>query len=192
MIDNPGPQAHVLPLLSTFYPCRIATKMDVEAIVQVTNEAFLADAFFKKPEYRERFTQDQIADMLSKEGSAFLVVDDESGGLLAGSIFIEWGLEDADASLVGHFSAVSVRKALEKRGLGRLLVQAAESFLIEKATQGQSVRIEMGVINLREDLFPWYQKQGYVIGDRIEDTPEIARIILPDMQVHLVRMSKQL
>lgn len=53
----------------------------------------------------------------------------------------------------------------------------------------------MGVINKREDLFPWYQKQGYEILYEIRpNDEEILRITREDMQndICCVLMQKKL
>jgi hypothetical protein len=39
---------------------RRGTLADAFAITECTNKAFLADAFFKKPEYHLRFTEDEV------------------------------------------------------------------------------------------------------------------------------------
>ena len=74
---------------------------------------------------------------------------------------------------------------------------AAEKHIIDIARKLSihHVNMEMGVINLRTDLFPWYMSQGYHI---VEDcnqkntTAEINRIVLEDMNVYLVMMKKEL
>lgn len=113
---------------------------------------------------------------------------------------------------MGHFSAVSVPEKFGKRGIGKSLVQAAEQQLIielghkENELQEVSssfdgipsrvdvnVSMEMGVINLRTDLFPWYQSQGYQIEGEIRpNDTEITRIILDNMDVCCVLMKKVL
>jgi hypothetical protein len=58
---------------------------------------------------------------------------------------------------------------------------------------GSAVVMEMGVINMREDLFPWYEKQDYkVIGDIRPNGEEIERIKLEEMDICCVLMRKEL
>jgi hypothetical protein len=51
----------------------------------------------------------------------------------------------------------------------------------------------MGVINLREDLFPWYKNQGFEIGEVMPWDAELARIVEKGYEhVSLIQMSKTL
>jgi hypothetical protein len=52
----------------------------------------------------------------------------------------------------------------------------------------------MGVINKREVLFPWYEKQGFIITGEIRGDPEIERITRDDLrdQITLILMSKDI
>ncbi len=80
------------------------------------------------------------------------------------------------------------------------MVKAIETKLLEIATaqqttsdQSVSAYMEMGVINLRTDLFPWYEAQGYaLIGEIRPNHEEITRIILDDLDVCCVLMRKKL
>ena len=107
--------------------------------------------------------------------------------------------------VTGKFSAVAVPERFARRGIGQALVKGAESLLLDIAKQqalnqqqsGETlsleVAIEMGVINLRKDLFPWYEKQGYSVVEKIwPNDKEIEMIKLDHLDVHLVLMRKQL
>ena len=193
---------------------------DAEAIVNTTNVAFMADAFFKRKEYHDRFTREDVVAMMTATDSIFIVAECEdfddgnaSGAdddvdaravevrdvlnavgstgsptkaftpvsLLCGSMYLHWQCEAA--MLVGKFSAVSVPAQFSKRGLGSALVAAAEGYLkllLKEAKHCTCARMEMGIINVRRDLFPWYEKQGYVrIGDMPRDN-ELQRIVSAD------------
>lgn len=52
----------------------VGTVENSEAIMNVSNEAFMADAFFKKPLYHQRFQLTDIMDMISSQSSAYLIV----------------------------------------------------------------------------------------------------------------------
>jgi hypothetical protein len=58
-----------------------------------------------------------------------------------------------------------------------------------------SAYLQMGVINLRHDLFPWYEGQGFVKLHEIRpNDPEVELITLDEMKdvVCCVLMQKQL
>ena len=91
---------------------------------------------------------------------------------------------------------------MEKKGIGKYLVASAENYLIDqsklicdrsnKAHDQCSLTIGMGVVNVRSDLFPWYQKQGYEIVGEIHDDPDFRIIVREDLDVYCILMRKQL
>jgi predicted N-acetyltransferase YhbS len=155
-----------------------SSESDIRAIVDVTNDAFMADAFFKKAEYHLRFTLDRVRSQISENDSIFIVAecDHEVVGSIFMHICIDTSVESAYSGkdfivvdTIGKFSAVSVPKKWEKRGIGKKLVSAAERHALDRGLSylelskranpeglyKLSVDMEMGVINLRKDLFPW-------------------------------------
>ena len=115
---------------------------------------------------------------------------------------------------------MSVPKKYERTGIGRSIVEHAEFFLLTLAAvltvsdddeivelssdelraklrekNDVTVRIEMGVINKRIDLFPWYEKQGYHVACEMRpNDAELTRIILDHMSddVCCIKMIKNL
>lgn len=193
---------------------RIANGADAESIVAVTNDAFMADAFFKKPEAVLRFSLDGVHKMINAEHSVFLLAELPVDDALAvcGIIFLHWEIsspsdvangDDSQTKVVGKFSAVSVPTAFGRRGIGQALVAAAEKHILDVATQiasaspssasNVSVVMEMGVINARQDLFPWYTRQGYsVIGPLLPNPPDLKALIADGHDIHCVLMRKVL
>jgi hypothetical protein len=53
------------------------------------------------------------------------------------------------------------------------------------------ISMEMGVINQRKDLFPWYEGQGYkLIGEIRPNDAELLRICLDDIDICCILMRK--
>lgn len=49
------------------------------------------------------------------------------------------------------------------------------------------------VVNVREDLFPWYQKQGYEIcRQEKEADPSFDQIVKDGMDVYCIKMQKKI
>jgi hypothetical protein len=75
----------------------IATAENCAQILSVTNEAFMADAFFKKPEYHLRFDTDTVLDMIKAPNSAFILATFDKADItspeVCGSIFFNWTSE---------------------------------------------------------------------------------------------------
>lgn len=154
-----------------------------------------------------------VIDMIAAPDSIFLVATTTTGEAetVCGSLYLSWKTTSNDSSdrtdqIVGKFSAVAVRGEYQQRGIGHLLVRAAEDYVIsiarrrndeikEAGNSGPKIGalITMGVINLREDLFPWYAKQGYLVVGEIQHDTEILRIVKEGYEhVCLIQMEKVL
>jgi hypothetical protein len=49
------------------------------------------------------------------------------------------------------------------------------------------------VVNVREDLFPWYERQGYsVVSQGRKKDPEFDQIVKSGMDVYCVQMRKKI
>ena len=89
--------------LSLKYVVEVASEKHIDGIIETTNDAFMADAFFKKPEYHPRFTRSDVVTMIAALDAAFLValtrdnsaVDDD---IIVGSIFVTWHAERTDST----------------------------------------------------------------------------------------------
>jgi ribosomal protein S18 acetylase RimI-like enzyme len=182
---------------------RVATEADAEKVMALTNEAFVADTFFKKPKYHDRFDLETVLGLINKDNSAFLLAESSEGGelRLVGSLYLHWEIIESGSKreVVGKFSAVSVPPRFGRQGIGKALVDETETKIREIARSLEPVpdvettaTLQMGVINQRYDLFPWYQKQGFQITGEIRGDPEIDLITLEEMKddIYLVLMSK--
>ncbi len=69
-----------------------ASKGNVEQLVEVGNAAFMADVFFKKPEYHLRFTVDRVLTMMDSKNSVFIVAIRNNSFEIVGCIYLHWEL----------------------------------------------------------------------------------------------------
>ena len=201
---------------------RQATEADAASIMSCTNDAYVADTFFKKAEYHDRFTMQDVIEMIAAPDSIFLlaITTTNQAEIVCGSLYLSWKYPKTDNGegtdqIIGKFSAVAVHVKYQQRGIGHLLVHAAEDFVISLAKRSNyaikeamnsmslittessgtdtGAVITMGVVNLREDLFPWYAKQGYLVVGEIEHDAEISRIVKKEYEhVCLIQMKKVL
>ena len=82
-----------------------ASKLHVQSITDVTNEAFVVDRFFKKPNYFNRFEVEDVEKLMTKENSLFLIATNESKEFssyngVVGSIFLHFDIDWTDESSV--------------------------------------------------------------------------------------------
>lgn len=194
---------------------RLATVADAASILSCTNDAYVADTFFKKAEYHNRLTMKDVIDMIAAPESTFFVATTtiSEAETICGSLYLTWKSTPTDCSekteITGKFSAVAVRNEFQQKGIGKSLVRAAEDHIIslakrsnetikeaeEKQPSGTKIGavLTMGVINLREDLFPWYAKQGFKVVGEIGRDPEVLRIVKEGYEhVCLIQMEKVL
>lgn len=152
---------------------RFADQSDTAGLLTLINQAFSVESFFH---IGTRLDPDRIQPHL--RNGRFLVA--ESEGKLVGCVYVELHGEES------YLGLLSVDRSLQKTGLGRRLVAAAEEFAREMGAR----RMDLTVVNLRTELPPYYERLGYrIVGE--EPIPEQmkARVNQP---CYFLRMSKPL
>jgi len=124
---------------------RVATAADVDRLIPVVNSAFAIETFIDGA----RTNEQQMAEMMQK--GAFLLMEDDARLVLA-SVFVEL------RGNRGYFGMLAVDPSRQGRGLGRAMVEAAESHCRRRGCQ----RMEISVLSLRPELVPFYNNLGYV------------------------------
>lgn len=127
------------------YRFRDADNADVDAIVELVNLAYRVEDFFIDG---NRTYAGEVRHHLS-EGT-FVLAD--AGSVFDGSIFTR--TEGAQ----GYFGMLSVHPEKQHHGLGRALIAEAE----RRALEASCTTMRLVVVNLRDDLIPWYRRLGYV------------------------------
>ena len=151
---------------------RMASVADAEKVTTLINSAFRpAEEFFID---EERINLESVRSFF--ETGKFLL--GESDGIVAACVYVE--LHDDRA----YLGLLSVDPARQHSGLGTLLMDEAEEFC-----RGLACRfMDINVVNLREELFGFYRKRGYV-ETGICPFPANIETKLP---CHFIEMSKQL
>ena len=150
---------------------RTALPTDVPTIVRLVNTAFLVEQFFIE---RDRTDPQMVAELMEK--GKFLLAED--GATPLASIYLE--LQGAR----GYFGMLSVDPAQQRKGVGRMLVAAAENFFREAGCRFSDLRI----VSARTDLLPYYTRLGY----RETGTAPYVATVPVKMPVHFIDMSKSL
>jgi GNAT superfamily N-acetyltransferase len=155
-------------------PIRTATASDLAAILCLTNRAFAVETFFVTG---ERTDAEDIRTRFAE--GVFLVIDDETKpDQLIGSVYV------SVKNGRGYLGLISIDPDHQGRGLSRRLVAAVD----DHCRQAGCNFIDLTVVNVRENLFPFYAKFGYHANDVIA-FPVPERQLMP---VHLVRLTKAL
>ena len=124
---------------------RRADAREADVIARIVNQAYRVEDFFK---VGDRTDAGEIAGLLQKD--LFLVAEEPDGGI-AGCVYV------AIKEGRGYFGMLSVVPVYQGNGLGRRLVDAAE----EHCRAEGCAEMDLWVVNLREELPPWYAKLGY-------------------------------
>lgn len=148
---------------------RTATVAEAARLARIINDAFIVEAFFK---IGDRTSADEVVRLMN-EGGEFLVTDD-----LSGCVYLKCGAERA------YFGMLSIDPPKQGQGLGTQLITAAE----ERARARGCRVMDIHIVNLREELPPYYRRFGYVeTGTLPFSDPERA-----SRPCHFVVMSKPL
>lgn len=158
----------ILTMEAHQYTFRNATEADVDPLVELVNLAYRVEDFFING---NRTYAGEVREHLH-EGT-FLIADGP-GEPYAGAIFTR--IDGPE----GYFGMFAVDPRIQSRGLGRTLVNEVERRALEAGCEAMRIV----VVNLRTDLFPWYQRLGYV-EDGTEPFVDAWKLKQP---AHFVRM----
>ena len=131
---------------------RVAGVDEAPAVAALVNTAFQVEAFFKRG---DRTDAAEVGDLMQRGN--FLVLDQpqaagNSGPGLTACVYVR---RNGDR---GYFGMLSIDPRFQGRGLGRSMVAAVESRF---RAQGCGA-VDIQVVNLREELPPFYERLGYV------------------------------
>jgi predicted N-acetyltransferase YhbS len=150
---------------------RAATRADAPAVAAVINAAFAVERFFVDG---DRTSVDEVR--ASMATGTFLVAERE--GAVVGCVYCETRGER------GYFGLLAVAPAEHGRGLGRMLVEAAEDALRAAGCRAADIR----VASPRAELPPFYRRLGYAETGTEPFTAGIAT----RQPCHFILMSKPL
>ncbi|MBT2559142.1 GNAT family N-acetyltransferase [Hymenobacter sp. ISL-91] len=134
-----------------------ATATDLPALNRLVNRAYRGEASAQGWTTEaallagQRTDEADLRDQLEKPNAQFLLARRVANDELVGSVF----LQQQGPEL--YLGMLSVEPTLQAGGIGRQLVQAAESHA--RALGCQAVR--MTVISVRHELLAWYERLGY-------------------------------
>ena len=162
---------------------RIAQKEDAERITSIINSAFRrAEEFFVDG---DRINVESVLTLLNS--GKFLVAESED--TLLGCVYVEHRAIAGEHSSAhsedrAYLGLLSVDPAHQQCGLGSVLMDAAEEYCRGLGATFMNIK----VVNLREELLPYYRKRGYVeIG-----TSPFPADVETKVSCHFIDMSKPL
>lgn len=124
---------------------RVATAGDILLLTRIINAAYVVERSFKAG---DRIGADGVLALLRK--GTFLLLEDS--GTPVGSVYVELRRDR------GYIGLLAVDPGRQGSGLGRALMNAAEDYCLRNGATHADLR----VVNLREELPPFYRHLGYV------------------------------
>ena len=158
---------------NTTLTMRLATAADRPRLIPLINAAFSIEEFLDGT----RTDEERLSEAMEK-GEVLMAEDAESR--LLGSIYME------RRGKLGYLGMLAVDPAMQGRGLGRKLMEAAEE---QFRAEGMKA-VEIIVLNLRTELPPLYRKFGYEVTGTLDFKP--SRPLKPGVECHGVTMKKKL
>jgi len=150
---------------------RLATEADAETLLSLINRAFDVERFFIDA---DRLRLDEVYERLGS--GCFLML--EQDGAAVTCVYLEQRGERA------YLGLLSVDPKRQGQGLGARMMAAAEEHCRRQGCR----HLDLRVVNLREELPPFYRKFGYVeIGTSPFPPEEPVK-----MACHFIEMSKEL
>jgi GNAT superfamily N-acetyltransferase len=152
---------------------RLAKAEDAPRLISMVNAAYSIEDFLEGT----RIDEARLAAMMEK--GSIVLAEDNAGGLL-GSIYFEL------RGHRGYLGMLAVDPARQGRGLSRLLVEEAESYLRAAGCD----EVEIIVLNMRPDLLPIYRRYGFVEEGTMDFKP--SRTLRPGVECWGIIMVKKL
>jgi ribosomal protein S18 acetylase RimI-like enzyme len=161
--SNSGPDIRIMT----------ATNADTARMIPLVNAAFAVETFLEGTR-----TDAQRMVELTQKGQ-FLLAEEGSSGVVA-CVYLERRGER------GYFGMLAVDPSAQGRGLGRLMVDAAENHWRQRGC----TFMDITVLSLRPELPPFYRKLGYT--ETGTEEFRTSRPFKDGVECHCIVMSKPL
>jgi ribosomal protein S18 acetylase RimI-like enzyme len=165
-----------------------ATLNDAATLVQLVNSAYRGENSKKGWTTEadlldgQRTDEAAIIDLIKKPDAALLKYE-APGGALQACVYLEKQQEKL------YLGMLTVAPHLQKSGLGKKLLQAAEAYSREQHCK----TIIMTVISVRKELIQWYERQGYHLTGETKPFPhDDPRFGIPKQPLEFVVLKKYL
>lgn len=136
-----------------------ATDSELDAVAVLVNSAYRGETsragWTTEADYLDGQRTDAATlrrDLAETPGAVVLTLRDAPQGPILGTVWLEPAGGDA-----WYLGMLTVNPELQARQLGRTLLEAGETYALERGAK----RIEMTVVQIRDTLIAWYERRGY-------------------------------
>ena len=166
----------------------VARRTDVDRIVELVNDAYRGTS--RAPGWTHethlftgaRVEAAAVTKLIQPDRSTVLVMRHD--GAIIACVALE-RLDDSE----WYLSMLAVDPARQTSGAGKAIMAGAERFARERGAE----RMRISVINLRDSLIAWYERQGYARTGAVEafpDDPTVGTPLRDDLA--LITLTKSL
>ena len=154
--DTPDTHLESSTSMTDRFDVRVATADDVPTLVALVNSAYRGESSRAGWATEEhllggiRVDEARLQAEIAAEGSVVLV-HEEAGDLIA-CVHLE------RTGGTCYLGMLTTKPTLQARGLGRLMIAAAELWAVK---HWHSREVHMTVISVRDTLIAWYERRGY-------------------------------
>lgn len=165
---------------------RPAGPNDIPALNQLVNSAYRGESsrsgWTTEADLLDgiRTSEESLGKMIGQNGSVILLAEDAEE--IKGCVYLE------KKGPVLYLGMLTVRPNLQGRGIGALLMQAAE----EKARELGCRSIQMTVITARDQLIAYYQRKGFADTGERRPFPNDPAFGIPRQPLEFLVMEKKL
>jgi ribosomal protein S18 acetylase RimI-like enzyme len=145
----------------------IATHDDLDQVVDLVNQAYRASSsggwtteagLIEGP----RVDRQSLAQTIEAGTTIILVARDQTSRQVQGCVAVQ-PIGNAE----WYLSMLAVNPAVQTSGLGKAIMAAAETFVIERGARSMKI----SVIEIRDTLITWYERRGYQRTGEVEPFP---------------------
>ena len=143
------------------YRLALARPADIDELAALVNSAYRGDSsrigWTTEADFLggQRTDSTRLTDDVRCPERAILCAREVRDGPILGCVSLEFLPSDRGGGC--HLGMLTVKPALQSKGLGRAILEEAERF----ARQRGAMHMTLGVIQLRDTLMEWYRRRGY-------------------------------
>ena len=178
---------HIFVCMNQFSVSR-AVQDDIPALVGLINSAYRGQSskagWTTEADLIEgeiRTDSQNLKNDMANPDSVLLAVRAETGGPILGCVYLQKRKNRL------YLGMLSVSPALQSRGIGKQLLDAAE----EHARLAKCDRIFMTVISVRQELIQWYEKHGYGKTGETAPFPDERKFGIPRQPLEFLVLEKE-
>ncbi len=142
----------------TFLP---ATNSDLNELSALVNAAYRGDpsrmGWTTEADYLDgqRTDPTSLKELIEKPNAFIFCLRAAADSTILGCVYLE--MSDADNERLTYLGMLTVNPTLQNKGTGRQILDFSE----QHAVGAGSIKMKLGVIQLRTSLIEWYERRGY-------------------------------